>query len=220
VWRQSSDTRIGDLARHIRAGEAEKALVLVGIVVGISGATSKCGSYQNGLYTATFTLISSFNGLASSAELTDTKYRTGKDTIDEISSVIDQFDKNLIDLDNYLPEFSISLQRKIKSNTNLKNLNKQLDALKNQYDSYLVSLNSSMEFSKINSAVIEANTPAVGLNWSEKSSKTITSLKSYRQKLSKSLPIYKCITASQARDIQSNGKCPKGYTKVSLEKPF
>ena len=28
VWRQSSDTRIGDLARHIRAGEAEKALAL------------------------------------------------------------------------------------------------------------------------------------------------------------------------------------------------
>ena len=28
VWRQSSDTRIGDLARHIRAGEADKALAL------------------------------------------------------------------------------------------------------------------------------------------------------------------------------------------------
>jgi exodeoxyribonuclease V alpha subunit len=28
VWRQTSDTRIGDLARHIRAGEADKALSL------------------------------------------------------------------------------------------------------------------------------------------------------------------------------------------------
>jgi exodeoxyribonuclease V alpha subunit len=28
VWRQSSDTKIGDLARHIRAGEADKALAL------------------------------------------------------------------------------------------------------------------------------------------------------------------------------------------------
>ena len=28
VWRQSSDTKIGDLARHIRAGESEKALAL------------------------------------------------------------------------------------------------------------------------------------------------------------------------------------------------
>jgi exodeoxyribonuclease V alpha subunit len=28
VWRQTSETRIGDLARHIRAGEADKALAL------------------------------------------------------------------------------------------------------------------------------------------------------------------------------------------------
>jgi hypothetical protein len=200
--------------------EAEKALILVGIVVGISGTTTKCGSYQFGLYTATFTLLSSYSGLASSTELTENKYRIGKDAIDEISSTIDKVDQNLIDLDNFMSELPITLQKKIKANSNLKNINKQLDVLKTQYDGYIAALDESMSFVKINSALIEANSSAIGYNWQGKSAPVIQRIDSYLTKLSKSLPSSQCITATQVREIQSNGKCPKGYLKVSLEKPF
>ena len=81
-------------------------------------------------------------------------------------------------------------------------------------------LNKSMDFIFINSGILEANTPEV-------SSKIEQSLTPYQDKIqllltsiSKSLPSAVCTRNTQVRNLLSNKKCAKGFSKTELSKPF
>ena len=201
--------------------QAENAVVLVGVVTNATGMTGKCGVFQFGVSTTTFTKLSSYQGLTASTLNTESKYRSGAAILERAKIGLVDYENNVSDLNNFVNQLPDSTRKRLFDNSkNVANLNKSIRDYGLAISSQEEVLNKSMDFIFINSGILEANTPEV-------SSKIEQSLTPYEEKIqllltsiSKSLPSAVCTRNAQVRNLLSSKKCAKGFIKTELFKPF
>jgi len=200
---------------------AESALVLVGIVSGTIGASTNCGSFQFGAATSVFTKVSSYSGLAASTLNTQSKYRYGADILTTAYESLDAGKSYITDLDDFAEKLPPSTKKRLFSkNKNIETLVRYIDDYKTKISEQEAVLNKSMEFSFINSAVLAANTPGVGANLEKVLKPFEIKIDALAAKIYKALPSYVCVGDLQTKDLPSTKRCPKGYEKTELPKPF
>jgi len=198
----------------------ENALVLVGVIKGVSNVSGNCGASQGGIYTGTFTLVSTYSYLSASTDVTENKYRIGKDVIDQAWEQYNTYSTNSSDIIDFYEYFPAATQKKVKNNINVINLDKAIESYRVKVDELEQQLKDSMDFAKINSVVLEANSAAVGINFEDKLASSKKKIDTLLVKVSKIFPAFVCSNEVEIKDMPSNKKCPKGYTKTELTKPF
>lgn len=200
---------------------AEKTIVIVGVLISAPGTGSNCGSFQFGSYTGVFTKVSNFAELAASTLNTESKYRVGADIIKTAYESLDNYRTNTSDLSDYAELLPPATKKRLFDN------NKNVAALYTLIEDYGLKvndqeeiLNQSMEFTFINSGVLEANSAPVGGDFETSFKPFEAKIKALLPKISKVLPTYVCTNDLLIKDLPSSKKCAKGYTKFELTKPF
>lgn len=201
--------------------EAEKALVLVGVILGSTGLSTDCGSSQFGSYTTVFTKLSSYAGLSASAFTIASKYRLSADIISLAKSNLESNKIYVSDLDDFANQLPLSTKKRlISKNKNIFILKKLVDEFETKIYSQEEFLNETMDFSLINSTVLAVNAPDVSRGVKTALNGYHSKIENLVEKIYKQLPSYVCVKGNVVRDLSANKKCPKGYEKTELPKPF
>jgi replication initiation and membrane attachment protein DnaB len=165
--------------------------------------------------------ISSFSDLAKSTEITNDKYVIGKTALDAAFNKLDEFRTKLSDLSDFADQLSPASKKRIfENNKDVAKINGYIDEFENKVNDLEEVLNESMDFTYINSGVLEANSPTVGKNFEANVKPFVTKINPLFTKISKTLPSFVCTSDSLIKDLPLSKKCPKGYTKTELTKPF
>jgi hypothetical protein len=201
--------------------QIENAFILVGVLQG-GVAVGNCSYMQsNGGSINVIIKLSFYNDLAKSTELTQAKYLVGKYALDTAFTKLDKYKTKLSDLSDFADQLSPSSKKRIyDNNKDVIKLNGYLDDFETKVNDQEEILNQSMEFTYINSGVLEANAPAVGTSFEASFKPFVTKIDPLFTKISKTLPSFVCTSDSLIKDLPSSKKCPKGYTKIELTKPF
>ena len=218
----ASATCHGDSGGPVVAySQNENAFILVGVMQGGIG-TGNCSYMQsNGGSINMFMKISSFSDLAKSTEITNDKYVIGKTALDAAFNKLDEFRTKLSDLSDFADQLSPASKKRIYENSkDVAKINGYIDEFENKVNDLEEILNESMDFTYINSGVLEANSPTVGKNFEANVKPFIAKINPLISKISKTLPSFVCTSDSLIKDLPSSKKCPKGYTKTELIKPF
>lgn len=217
-----SATCHGDSGGPILAyNQIEKAFILVGVLQG-GVSTGNCSYMQsNGGSINMFMKLSSFSDLAKSTEITNDRYMIGKTALDAAFSKLDVYKTKLSDLSDFADQLSPASKKRIYENSkDVAKINRYIEEFENKVNDLEEVLNESMDFTYINSGVLEANSSAVGAKFEASLKQYATKINPLITKISKTLPSFVCSSDSLIKDLPSNKKCPKGYTKTELTKPF
>jgi len=200
--------------------QAENALVLVGILSNSTGP-GQCGSFQFGSSTSVFTKLSSYADLAASTLNTASKYQTTAKVLNTAYENLDGYKTNNSDLSDFADQLPLSTKKRVfDNNKNVAALYILTEDYENKINDYQEILDQSMDFTFINSGILEANSPAVGSNFEVSLNPFETKINALLKKIAKVLPSAVCTNDLQTKDLPSSKKCPKGYTKKELTKPF
>jgi hypothetical protein len=202
---------------------AESALVLVGILTNARSSLiqDKCGNFQSGTSQSYFVKLSSYSALANSILDTETKYRPSAYLLTGAFTKLDIYRTGLSNLVDFADQLTPTTKKRVFDN------NKNVDALNSLLSDYFDklyefedSLTKSMDFTSIYSDVTDTSA-------SPQNSKIASSLGSFETKIdalitkiSRVLPYGVCKRDSLTKDLPSSKKCPKGYKKTELTKPF
>lgn len=201
--------------------KAENALVLAGIFTHGSGMSGNCGSFQFGSSTSVFTKLSSYADLAASTLNTASKYQTTAKVLNTAYENLDGYKTNNSDLSDFADQLPISTKKRLfDHNKNVAALYILTEDYGNKINDYQEILDQSMDFTFINSGILEANSPAVGSDFEVSLKPFETKINALLIKISKALPSAVCTNDSQIKELPSSKKCPKGYAKTELTKPF
>jgi len=201
--------------------EAESAVVLVGIVTSASGVTGKCGVFQFGTSTTSFTKLSSYPGLIASTLNTESKYRSGALVLERATASLTNYEKNFSDLEEFVNQLpSATKKRLFDNNKNVNRLNKSITDYKSAVSAQEEVLNKSMDFAFINSGILEANSTEVGYTIRQTLAPYQEKIESQLINISKTLPSAVCIRNNQITNLLPNKKCVKGFVRTDLTKPF
>lgn len=200
--------------------KAENALVLVGILSKSTGP-GQCGSFEFGSYTSVFTKLSNYADLAASTLNTASKYQITAKVLNTAYENLDGYKTNSSDLSEFADQLPLSTKKRVfDNNKNVAALYILTEDYGNKINDYQEILDQSMDFTFINSGILEANSPAVGSNFEVSLKPFETKINALLIKISKALPSAVCTNDSQIKDLPSSRKCPKGYAKTELTKPF
>ena len=198
----------------------EKALVLVGIVTATTGTTStlNCGNSSS---TVIFTKLSSYSGLAASTLITEARYRPAAIVLDSGFENLDAYKDIASDLIDYAEQLPPATKKRlVDNNKNVSSFFVLIEDYEIKLNDQEEQLNQSMEFTFINSGVLEANSRSVGAGFEASLKPFQIKIDALLVKIGKTLPEFVCTSGTQTKDLPSNKKCPKGYKKTELTKPF
>jgi hypothetical protein len=195
----------------------EKAIVLVGIISSSLG-DSQCGDFQFNVSTSVFTKLSSFSELAAATLNTESKYRTGADVLNAAYENLNSYTAKASDLRAYIDQLPPATMRRMLKNKDLNSIYALVDDYADEVSNKQVILDKSMDFIFINSGVLEANSPSYATNFKSSFAPYEIKAKALFAKVAKLLPSAVCINGVTTKDLPSNKKCPKGYTKTPAPK--
>ena len=132
------------------------------------------------------------------------------------------FYKDLIsDFIDYAELLPLATKKRLFDNSkNVSSLYTLIDDYEIKLNDQEELLNQSMEFTFINSGVLEANSRSVGTGFESSHKQYQTKIDALFVKIGKTLPEFVCTSGIQIKDLPSSKKCPKGYKKNELIKPF
>jgi len=201
--------------------KAENALVLTGIFTHGTGMGGNCGSFQFGSSTSVFTKLSSYADLAASTLNTASKYQTTAKVLNAAYENLDGYKTNNSDLSDFADQLPLSTKKRVfDNNKNVAALYTLTEDYGNKVNDYQEILDQSMDFTFINSGILEANSPTVGASFEVSLKPFESKINALLIKIAKVLPSVVCTNDLQTKDLPSSKKCPKGYTKKELTKPF
>lgn len=201
--------------------QAENTIVLVGVVTNATGLTGKCGLFQFGVSTTSFTKLSSYSGLAASTLNTESRYRSAALILESSKTSLANFEQNFLDLEEFVNQLPIATKKRLfDKNKNVNKLSKLISEFGLEVSAQEEVLNKSMDFVFINSGILEANSPEVGPQMRQALAKYQETIESQLLSISKSLPSAICVRSSQVSNLLPNRKCAKGFVKTELIKPF
>ena len=195
--------------------------ILVGVLQGGVGIGNCSYMQSNGGSINMFMKLSSFSDLAKSTEVTNDRYVIGKKVLDASFSKLDVYKTKLSDLSDFADQLSPATKKRIfVNNKDVAKINVYIAEFENKVNDFEELLNESMDFTFINSGILEANAPALGKNIEASLKQLSSKINPLTTKISKTLPSFVCTSDSLIKDLPSSKKCPKGYTKTELAKPF
>jgi hypothetical protein len=77
-----------------------------------------------------------------------------------------------------------------------------------------------MDFSIINSGILAANAPDLSKSIEKSLNGYQAKIEALVIKIYKPLPTYVCVSGGNVKDLPKNKRCPKGYEKTELPRPF
>lgn len=201
---------------------AEKALVLVGIATASSGLDAlNCGDFLFGNASASFTKLSSYSGLAASTINTEARYRPSALVLNSAYEILEGYRNSTSDLGELENQIPLATKKRLfGSNKNISTFRKLVDDYESKVNTYDEALNQSMDFVYINSGVLEANSREISASIESSLKKFEAKIDPLISKILKTLPLFVCSNEVQVKDYPVSKKCPKGYEKTELPKPF
>ena len=203
--------------------EAEKTIILVGVFTAATGLqdSTNCGTMQFGVSTSTFTKLSSYSELATSALRTEARYRPSALALDMAFTQLDEYRTNIMDLSDFEEQIPPATKKRLfTNNKNIVAFQKLVDDYEIKINTYEETVNQSMDFIFINSSILEANTKEISGIIETNLKKYETKIDALVTKIHKTLPLFVCSNDIQVKDFPSSKKCPRGYEKVELPQPF
>jgi hypothetical protein len=203
--------------------EAEKTIILVGVYTAATGLqdATNCGTMQFGVSTSTFTKLSSYAGLATSALKTESRYRPSALALDMAFEKLGEYRTNISDLSDFEEQIPPATKKRLfTNNKNIITFQKLVDDYETKINTYEETLKQTMDFVFINSGVLEANTPEISGSIETTLKKYETKINAIAIKIHKTLPLFVCSNDVLIKDFPASKKCPKGYEKVELPQPF
>jgi hypothetical protein len=201
----------------------ESALVLVGILTKArtSLISDKCGNFPAGTSKSDFVKLSSYSALANSILDTETKYRPSAYLLTGAFTKLDIYRTGLSNLGDFADQLTPTTKKRVFDN------NKNVDALNSLLSDYFDklyefedSLTKSMDFTSVYSDVRDTSVLPQNSNIALSLGSFETKIDALITKISRALPSGVCKRDSLTKDLPSSKKCPKGYKKTELTKPF
>jgi len=203
----------------------EKALVLVGVastaLVSAETPDANCATSRFGTFSAPFTKLSSNSEMVASTLNTESRYRPSALVIDSAVENLFNYRTNVSDLSDFADQLPITTKKRlIDKSKNITALNRLIDEYEIKISDQEELLNESMEFTLLNSAILEANLTSLEAKFEALLVPYEKKFDALFTKISKTLPSFVCISDLNTKDLPSSKKCPKGYEKTELPKPF
>ena len=213
---------LGDSGGPVIRYQADtRTIVIVGVIMGAASVGGNCGSFQYGSYSASFAKVSSFPGLAASTLITEERYRPSALVLESGFERLNVYKDVTSDFIDYAELLPLATKKRLFDNSkNVTALYTLIDDFQTKLNDQEELLNQSMEFTFINSGVLEANSRSVGAGFEASLKPFQTKIDALLVKIGKTLPEFVCTSGAQTKDLPSNKKCPKGYKKTELTKPF
>lgn len=198
-----------------------RTVIIVGVIMGAVSVGGNCGSLQYGSYSGSFAKVSSFPGLAASTLVTEARYRPSALVLESGFERLNVYKDVTSDFIDYAELLPLATKKRLFDNSkNVTALYKLIDEFQTKINDQEELLNQSMEFTFINSGVLEANSSSVGAGFEATLKPYQTKIDALFVKIGKTLPEFVCTSGTQTKDLPSSKKCPKGYKKTELTKPF